>query len=221
MRILKKFLRILAILLPVFCVFFISSDSYAVSDISVTYNMGYVTSAWSNIFPTCTGSCLHDYSYLVVKLSGRSDLGFPSDSDTFQTSFRIYGRADGSNGRTWYISMYTPEQIYPISFTDSSLNYFQWGNGTNLGFDVTFILTNSPYGSAPSGSITLTENGTYDVTSYAEAVVDVPAEQLPGDYDDEFNGVITAIYICGASAIMIYFFYIIYGIFIKPTGGYK
>lgn len=29
--------------------------------------------------------------------------------------------------------------------------------------------------SSPSGSLTITENGTYDVTQYAEAVVDVPA----------------------------------------------
>lgn len=87
--------------------------------------------------------------------------------------------------------------------------------------DITITLTDSLSGSAPSGSITLSENGTYDVTSYAEAVVDVPAQTLPGDYDDEFNGVIIAIYTCGAIVIMIYFFYIIYGIIIKPTGGSK
>lgn len=186
------------------------NEVHAVSDISVTYNSGYVTSSYTDIFPTCTGSCFHDYSYIVVKISNKSDLGFSPDSNVSGVAFRLYGRADGSVQRTWYFSLFTPEQIYPISFSDSPYNYLQWGNGTNLSGDVTFILTNSPYGSAPSGSITLTENGTFDVTNYAEAVVDVPMEVVPGDYHDDLVTINQSILVVSATALVLYFLYAIY-----------
>lgn len=43
-------------------------------------------------------------------------------------------------------------------------------------------------GITPSGSIAITENGTYDVTEYAEAVVDVPAHQPTGSITITENG---------------------------------
>lgn len=186
----------------------IKNNTYAVSDISVTYNSGFVTSAWTDIFSTCTGSCLHDYSYLVVESSSNI---FSNENVNDLSAFRLYARMDGSLNRTLYFSQKIPIQVYNLSFNDSSNNYLQWGNGTNLAYDLTFILTNNPLsGPTPSGSITLTENGTFDVSSYAEAVVDVPMEVVPGDYHDDLQDVKKSIILVPAVCLVIYFFYAIY-----------
>ena len=47
--------------------FTLTNNSYAVSDISVTYTS--VPSNYSPVFPDCTGSCLDDYSYLRIDSS--------------------------------------------------------------------------------------------------------------------------------------------------------
>ena len=50
-----------------------SKNVSAVSDITESYQN---FSAYSDIFPTCTSSCLDDYSYLLVSYSG--DPGYTS-----------------------------------------------------------------------------------------------------------------------------------------------
>lgn len=192
------------------------NNALAVSDISITYTANQSVSDWSDLFPNCSGSCLAQYKYLIV--SGISLL----NTTTSPMYINLYTRWNDSNIYGLTLSANSSFSIYELPFTlASSYNLLQFHGGFTFYNDVTFTLTESYQSGSPSGSITLTQNGTYDVTSYAEAVVDVPPEVLPGDYDDEFSNVVTAIYICGASVIMLYFFYIIYGIIIKPTGGYK
>ena len=67
----------------------------------------------------------------------------------------------------------------------------------------------------PSGSITLTQNGTFDVSSYSEAVVDVPA--VPGDYHDDLTSINNSILIVAAVALVLYFFYCIYRMIMRST----
>ena len=70
-----------------------------------------------------------------------------------------------------------------------------------------------------SGSLSISENGTYDVTNYAEAVVDVPVQVIQGDYHDDLTSINQSILICGAVLLVLYFFYCIYRMIIKSTGG--
>lgn len=103
------------------------------------------------------------------------------------------------------------KSIYDLS--DISNIWFR--NPSSFGANTfTYTLTNS-LGSLPSGSITLSENGTFDVSSYAEAVVDVPPSVVQGDYHDDLVNVNHAIYIGVASLFVIYFFYCIYRMIIK------
>ena len=76
----------------------------------------------------------------------------------------------------------------------------------------------SPF-SIPSGSINITENGEYDVSSYAQAIVDVPVEVIQGDYHDDLIAIKVGIYTCAAVLLVLYFFYCIYRVIIKSTGG--
>lgn len=67
---------------------------------------------------------------------------------------------------------------------------------------------------SPSGSINITENGTYDVTNYSEAIVDIPP--IYGDYHNDLISINNSILICGAILLVLYFFYCIYRMIIKP-----
>lgn len=73
-------------------------------------------------------------------------------------------------------------------------------------------------GTTPTGNIDITSNGTYDVTNYAQATVNVPAEIIQGDYHDDLVAINNSILICAAVCLVIYFFYCIYRLIIKNSG---
>lgn len=179
------------------------NEVHAVSDISVTYTAGTSTSQWSDVFPTCTGDCLNQYSYLIVD-------GAFYNTNSNGWFVKLFIRYNGSNGWARDISGDMEYAIYKLPFNGSEYNYLSWGQSYTLDNDVTFILTESYQPSAPSGSITLTENGTFDVTNYAEAVVDVPMEVVPGDYHDDLVTINQSILVVSATVLVLYFLYAIY-----------
>lgn len=218
-RIWKKILRIIAIILPCFLAVFISNNVFAVSDYTYTINAsnnGNFEYLCYNNEPSINRNC-SDYNYLKIDFNGSS------------TSY-LNSLAFNFSGNTNFTGSYT---LYPSSHIIISLEDFN--NNSNLrvifinsginvtglssGWFVDVTLTESITPDAPSGSITLTENGTYDVTSYAEAVVDVPATIVPGDYHDDLISIRNVIIIGAGVILVLYFFYCIYGIIIPTTGG--
>lgn len=111
---------------------FFNSDTFAVSDISVTYNSS--VSQWSNVFPSCVDSCLDDYSYLSVKFN---------NPDFSVGSLRLYMRFDGSNNRNLIISTGSSSSVYSLSYNGSANNYLQFGQTIDFSQfgSVTFTLS--------------------------------------------------------------------------------
>lgn len=72
---------------------------------------------------------------------------------------------------------------------------------------------------SPSGSLSITSNGSYDVSQFAEVVVDVPPSVVSGDYHEDLISIKSGIYTCAAVLLVLYFFYCIYRLIIRTTGG--
>ena len=204
----------LSVFFAVLSVFFFSDTNVsAVSDISVTYDSSTPLSDWQDVFPTCTEHCLDDYHYLLVSSSSRPNLIWTFNG----LRFRFDGSSVVNQG-----AFNTPISflIFELSFDGHNNNLLQFYSPYTYSFSVTYTLTESLSPGSPSGSITLSQNGTYDVSSYAEAVVDVPPTIEPGDYHDDLVSINNSILICAAVCLVIYFFYCIYRMIIKTTGGY-
>lgn len=192
------------------------NDTYAVEDITVTYTSSPVNG--DNVFPSCIDyACLSQYSYLVVEIS----------SFTLRSG-RVYPIFDIGNANYFLISPTSSFSVYSLPSSDllkfvfiNLPSSFSWSDG------ITFTLTeNYQSGITPSGSLSITENGTYDVTQYAEAVVDVPTSSGGGssedcNYHEDLVNIYHAIMVCGGVLLVLYFFYCIYRMIIKTAGSYK
>lgn len=188
------------------------SNSYAADDISVIHNSAV---SWTDIFPSCTNSCLDDYSYLLYSYSG--SIGY--------SQFNIYVRSNGSQVINTSLSSSYPSWadgtfnvFIPLPFNGQPNNLLQFASNFTFNVPITFTLTNS-IGSSPSGTINISENGTFDVTSYSEAIVNVAAEVIEGDYHNDLVNIYHAIIMCAGVCLVLYFFYCIYRMIIKSTGG--
>lgn len=184
-----------------------TADSYAVEDMTVTYSS--YPGEWIDVFPNCTGTCLDDYHYLKIEVS--------SSGVAYNDVSRLYLRYDGSQILSFPYSR-VPEVILSLPFDGHSNNLLQFSNNTR-GFPVTYTLMDSlSSGITPSGILNIAENGSYDVTQYAQVDVNIEQEVVYQDYHDDLVNINHSIIICAATILVLYFFYCIYRMIIKGAG---
>ena len=154
-----------------------------------------------------------DYNYLII----------------FNHSYDvpIYS-SPGSSSGSFFGTCFTSMAYCIIDFakvSDNSSFYFSRGS---LSTEYDFILTSQvpvPPFSVPSESLAIDENGTYDVTNYASVDVNVVCPECSGGggggglSSEDSERIIKAIYAIPAVLLVIYFFYCIYRMFIRSTGG--
>ena len=206
--------------LLLFISLFITSSSYAVSDLTYTVDSSnYSTSV--DICNNASDVVCTPYHYLLLTLD-ESTISSYKDIRGVAFNFVIGLPGAQCSPSFKFFGSYILEPI------DSSVNKVRYASASNYISGLSFRITlseNNPFSSGitPSGSLSITENGTYDLTNYAEAVVDVPTTgtvEIPGDYHNDLVNIRNAIIICSGVVLVLYFFYCIYRLLIKSTGGW-
>ena len=193
------------------CFVFLDTNTYA-STITKTWSTGM--DSWTVQPIGSTGIC--GYTYLHVHANG--DFG--------ASSVYVQGKPVGQTSNSGYnfgssiTGVVLSDAFYDMSNLSLEANCrISPGNYMGNGRSLTVTLSDSPIFSSPSGSLSITENGTYDVTNYAEVDVNIPETVVYGDYHDDLVSINNSILICGAICLVIYFFYCIYRMIIKSVGG--
>lgn len=206
---------VFSLLFSVFIPCFISENTSAISqtftfypgDVIPAANFGFDTSVFSSTSLYFSWSCERNAngdSSLYV----RYDVGVGSSFVTYCT---------------WVSStIKLTSGIFILDYIPSSLGpYSTWTVPSSVD-SFTFTLSDEPLGGGitPTGNIDITENGTFDVTQYAQATVNVPSS---GGGDAPYTGILEGIKVsiltCGAIIVVLYFFYCFYRIIIRSTGG--
>ena len=149
-----------------------SNDVFAVSDLTTVLNASNYTSYQNQaLFPTCNDTqCLSQYHYLSLSYTGNVSTA---------TNF-VFKGLRGFNDLRVYV-----DTVYKIDGSTSLEIPSMYIYGTQ---EYTFTLSENPPSQAcppPSGSLTISANGTYDVSEYGSVDVNVPTGE-----DSRFMGVV-------------------------------
>lgn len=159
----------------------------AVSDVSATYTSA--PAIGDNVFPTCTDlACLSQYSYLIVEIN----------SPVLNNS---RPRALLHCGGTVYfpVSPANDFAVYSLASLKSSGDFgrmqFYYVSEFPFTSGITFTLSETyQTGITPEGTLDITSNGTFDVSNYASASVEVEESSFIVQlFSKGFWGVATAI----------------------------
>lgn len=207
------------------CLFacFSFSPCYAVSDYVFTFDSDNIPSSSSNLCIRGSQHPCSDYNYLIIE---SNFLQFDLSPNNMPFQFAI-NTVFQDNNNSYISSQYNfPLGLSDFSVLSLSLNIYSvssWfvSSQSSLpsGWFIKLTFTENYSSSVvPSGSLSISENGTYDVTNYASAVVDVP-QSSDNLYHDDLQEIKGAIIIGCAVLLVLYFFYCIYRMIIKSTGG--
>lgn len=177
---------------------------------SVPSNSSFGASVSLIRYAIATNSSLLFYnSNLLNTFRYFSSRSFSFSLDNIIVPSGLSASSTGLNGDTLGGSFLALANFSNSSGSGNPTSFFN--NGGSI--SITFYDSVPSGGITPSGSITLSSNGTYDVSYYAEAVVDVPP--IMGDYHDDLVDIKRSIYVGSATLLVIYFFYCIYRMIIK------
>ena len=179
------------------------NDTSAVDDYTVTLDWANFNSL--ELCGSNSGRSCSDYFYFISEPIGTCNGNNPN--------YVVFGFGNVNNS----ISVCN-KVVMPFDSTVTSLFVTGGRSLPDRYFGNINVTLSSNYGFSPSGDISITSNGIYDVSSYATATVDVPSEVIQGDYHDDLVNIQNAIITCGAILLVLYFFYCIYRLIIKNSG---
>lgn len=172
-----------------FCSLFVSPSSYALDDLVIPFDS-------TSSFPisVCSGASCSSYSYFYYTCSS------PSYS-TYITSGITFTSPSGSLSSTY--------RSYPIISP-----YFSLPSGFSF---YSFSINTTSFLNNSTCTLTLSENPPSGSCPECEVCQICPV--IPENpYDDKFDQIIRAIYVCAGTLLVLYFFYCIYRLIIKNSG---
>lgn len=205
-----------------FCFFLGTNNTFATS-YSYTFDSNAQASQILCQYNASGVSSCDDYSYIRFDSNfttiGSIRVRYSSDTSTNQDCSSS-SSLNYSQSFAWSSDIiFKLPHVCSISFGDAYTWSTSSGSLTITLYD-SDIFSPSSCPDLPSATLNISENGTYDVSSYAQAVVDIPPETVYGDYHDDLLSIKHSIYVCGAIVLVLYFFYCIYRMIIKSTGGF-
>lgn len=210
-----------------FCTSLFTLDSYATT-VSCSISDYSSSSDYSNYsFSDCDRSSLDSdstwyyYGLISFNFTGESyqnplidisSLANPNSNAPFSNLFM-----------TSYSNQNRPSTVFLVArdwVSNRRFNFLhcQFCTISSSSIDISDSVSFSEGGITPSGNLDITENGTYDVSSYAQATVDVPPQTVEGDYHDDLQLINNSILISAATILVVYFFFCIYRLIIKGSG---
>ena len=163
-------------------------------DIVGPYSELRVCGTNSSPFVSCSDYSFVHFVYTYTPASLASNIFAVSSGNTV---LRVYIPIDSTglsfSGSDFYVPIPSNSSYFGFTFSNTLSGTFSYELLTSV---------SSGPSTTPSGSISIIENGTYDVSSYAEAVVDVPP--IPGDYHDDLISIRNGIFIFAGVLLVLY-----------------